>query len=264
MPSTNPPQSHLKVRRETFLPERMRDAARARLAKDLYEVHSKIFSGVSLEGFIAHVVEPPAEYTAIRVFRSGPDKLVGYCAFHRFARVIEGRRTIVLRAEAGLLPEYRGQAVAHWFGMLGALLEKLKHPFQRVVYLGTLVHPSSYRFFCKYFPSVYPSHGQNASSHRHTLAVALADSFQDPAVDPENPLVRDVGWITDQTLEHPAFISRSGRADIDYFEKVNPGYSSGHGLVVIVPVTMTSVGGAIARRFIEILHGYIGRRKVPL
>lgn len=252
------------VSRRTVHPSRMAPDERARFARELYRVHARIFSGVSFEEFVAHVVEPPAELTAIQVFHGAGGALVGYCAFHRFVRRIQGRHTIVLRLEAGLLPEYRGKAMAHWFGMLGALKEKLRHPLARVMYLGTLVHPSSYRFFCKYFPVVFPRRNQHVPPRIHALAVALADSFADPPSDPTNPMVRDVGWVTIETLEHPAMVSRHARADIEFFEVENPGYGRGDGLVVVVPVTLVNVGTAIGRRLVEIAHGWLRRRQSPL
>ncbi|PRY71402.1 hypothetical protein [Marivita geojedonensis] len=237
---------------------------RLRFARELYAVHSQIFSGVSFERFVSHVLEPTAECTKIQVYRDFAGKLVGYCAFHRFAREFDGRRTIVLRAEAGLLPKYRGKAIAHWFGMLGALKEKLRHPFLHVIYFGTLVHPSSYRFFCKYFPDVFPRHGAEALPTTFRTAIELAESFGDPTVDPRDPLIREVGWITKNTLEHPALISDDALYDIHYFETRNPGYSKGHGLVVMVPVTFSNVGQAIITRVTEAILGWIRRRPARL
>lgn len=253
-----------RVSRRTLVPADMSADERARFARDLYAVHSHIFSGVSMERFASHVVEPPAEHTAIQVFEDETGRLVGYCAFHRYARALNGEPVIVLRAEAGLLPEYRGKALAHWFGMFGALREKLRHPFTRVFYFGTLVHPSSYRFFCKYFPTIFPRHDQDAPDDIRALAIAVADSWEDPAVSPDAPLVRDVGWVTIETLEHPAFISDEGRADIRYFETVNPGYTRGHGLVVLLPVTLGNVSRAILKRVTQIVAGWLRRRRHPL
>ncbi|WP_316653043.1 hypothetical protein [Ovoidimarina sediminis] len=233
-------------------------------SRDLYAVHCQIFSGVSFKSFSSHVLQPPAEHTQIQIYRDGTGDLIGYCAFHRFVRDLDGDRVIVLRAEAGLLPQYRGKAIAHWFGMLGALREKLRHPFTRVIYLCTLVHPSSYRFFCKYFPTVFPRRGKEMSPEANEIAVALAESFEDPAVDPSKPLVRDVGWVTKKTLEHPAFLSDEGINDVHYFELLNPDYRRGHGLVVLVPVTIGNVGQAILKRTSETLSGWIRRRPSPL
>lgn len=256
--------SRRPVFRETVVPAEMTDEEKKRCARDLYTVHSKIFSGVSFERFTSHVIEPPAEHTEIQVYRGASGELVGYCAFHRFSREIGGRPLKVLRAEAGLLPEYRGRAIAHWFGMQGALREKLRHPFRRVIYFGTLVHPSSYRFFCKYFPRVFPHHNRKMSSTSHGVAVSLAESFDNPAVDPDNPLVRDVGWVTKKTLEHPALVSAQGLDDVEHFRNLNPGYARGHGLVVLVPVTIRNVGQAILTRIWETFVGWLRRRPAPL
>ena len=264
MTSAKPDRLPERVVRKTLFPANMAKSERKQFARELYAVHSRIFSGVSLKDFTSHVVEPQAELTAIQVFFDQSGQLVGYCAFHRFTRELERRRVVVLRAEAGLLPQYRGRAFAHWFGMLGALREKLRHPFARVFYFGTLVHPSSYRFFCKYFPTVFPRRDNERSVAMRELAIALADSFEASPVDAHTPLVRDVGWVTRETLEHPALISEQGQADVHYFETTNPGYVEGHGLVVLVPVTFSNVGYAILKRFSEIILGMARRRHFPL
>lgn len=252
------------LRRIRIVPSTLSDLERARFARELYAVHSRIFAGSTLESFVDHVIDCPAEHTAIEIYRDECDTLIGYCALHRFARVIEGRPITVLRAEAGLLPEFRGLGLAHWFGMTGALREKLRHPLSRVVYFGTLVHPSSYRFFCKYFPTVFPRRGLDMPTAYRALALALADTFDDPAVDAADPLVRDVGWITTETLEHPAFGSKRAVEDTRFFEASNPGYKVGHGLVVLVPVTFNNVGTAVLRRIREMVVGRFAWNRAPL
>lgn len=237
------------------------------LTERLYAVHSAIFSGVSRDRFVTHVIDPPAARTVIQTYAGEGGGLVGYCAFHRYYRTIRGRRTAVLRIEAGLLPEYRGRAAAHWFGMLNALGEKLRHPFTPMVYFGTLVHPSSYRFFCKYFPRIYPRREGVTSADTTSLALEVAETFNDPPVRAENPLVRAVGWVTIEKT-HGAGLHRPQRPwrqpDVLFFKEVNPGYHAGHGLVVLVPVTFANVGTAILRRLREVVRGWRTRRHIPI
>lgn len=248
------------VGRETIEPSRLSPSARLLFGKRLYSIHTEIFAGVSEQNFFEHVIDPPAERTKVQVYHGKNGGLVGYCALHRFIRSIRDRETIVLRVEAGLRPEYRGRGTAHWFGMIGALIEKLRHPLTPVYYLGTLVHPSSYRFFSKYFPRVYPHPAHGMPEKIEALTLELAASFPDPPVDPADPLVRRVGWITIEESPDQALSAQENPPDVQYFKARNPGYPEGHGLVVLVPVTFSNVTRAILRRIAEILRQRLGAR----
>ena len=246
--------------RRLVAPAQMQETERADLARALYEVHRKIFSGVSAEEFRCHVVDPPAEHTVIQLYTGADGRIVGYCAFHRFRRHVLGRNAIVLRAEAGLLPQYRGRGMTYGFGAIRALREKLKHPFTPVYYLGTLVHPSSYHLFCKYFPLVYPHPGLDTPSHMRDAALELADSFTDPAVSEADPFVRDVGWVTIESQQEKALKQRADRADVQFFKARNPGFTTGHGLVVVLPMTFGNIAASMLARLREQVVHALTRR----
>lgn len=246
------------------VPARLSAAERDRLARRLFAVHGKVFSGVSYKNFCAHVIAPPAEATVIRLFLGADGGLVGYCAVHRFRRALGGRTAIVLRAEAGLLPEYRGRGATYGFGILYALVTRLAHPFRPVYYLGTLVHPSSYHLFCKYFPQVYPRPGRATPPAMATLARDLADSFADPAVTADDPFVRAVGWVTIESPQERALSGRDDREDVRFFKARNPGYIRGEGLVVVVPMTFRNLALAGLARMRERLATAVTRRRAEL
>jgi hypothetical protein len=246
------------------VPSRLDGGARALLAKRLYAVHCRIFSGVTYEQFLSHVVEPLAQTTVIQLFLSSSGETIGYCAVHLYQRTVNARDALVLRAEAGLLPEYRGRGATYGFGIRCAMAEKLRHPATPIYYLGTLVHTSSYHLFCKYFPIVFPSFKGDSTAVSRDIALELADSFPDPAVDPGDPLVRDVGWVTIETRTEKELNLRGDRPDVAFFKTRNPGYTKGHGLVVVVPITFRNVMTALFRRFMELVVVKIGRRKPDL
>jgi len=233
------------------VPARLSAQQRADLTQALFTVHKRIFTGVPLQDFRRHVVEPPAEKTVIQLYFAANGELVGYCSFHRFRRQVQGRRAIVLRTEAGLVPDYRGRGETYGFGIMQAVVEKLRHPFTPVYYLGTLVHPSSYHLFCKYFPRLFPSPFCKTPPGMQNLARALADSFPDPPVNKSDPLIRAVGWRTIETAQEHALIQRGDRTDVTYFRSRNPGYTAGHGLVVVVPITLFNILGALFARLHE-------------
>lgn len=253
------PQPCRIVGRITVDPSRLSKADHDALGKRLFAIHRQIFSAVTEEKFRTHVLEPPADRTTVQMYLGADGEVVGYYALHRYRRCIGGRNMIVLRAEAGLRPEYRGRGTTYWFGMIRALFEKLRHPFTPVYYLGTLVHTSSYHLFFKYFPHIYPHPEHGIPDQLRALALELADSFPDPAVDEADPLVRDVGWITIETPQEKAPDLRGDLPDVRYFKQRNPGYTQGHGLVVLVPITFVNVVAAIMRRLSELARLLLGR-----
>ena len=235
------------------------DSEQSELGEKLYEVHCRVFSGVSEEQFTSHVITPPAAKTVIRLYIAENEELAGYCAVHTFKRRLRGRNILVLRAEAGLRPEYRGRGSTYWFGMVRAVAEKLRHPFVPVYYLGTLVHTSSYHLFCKYFPVVFPHPFGNNQPGLREDAVEMIEGFSDPAVHSSDSLVRDVGWVTIESPQEQELGRFENYADVAFFKERNPGYRKGHGLVTVVPMTFSNLARALAARISEVISTRLGR-----
>ena len=248
------------ARRRTVYPGRMSEPEIAALSAQLYAVHSLIFDGSTAEGFRAHVVEPAAEDTRIQLFLDDDGAVIGYCALHLFRRKVLGRESLVLRAEAGLCPDYRGRSMTYGIGIARAAEVKLRHPFTPFYYLGTLVHTSSYHLFCKYFPQIFPHHSRDDPPRLRQIAQELIESFDDPAVSEHDPFVRDVGWVTIETNAEKSLNRRGDRSDVRFFKARNPGYPQGHGLVVVVPLTVANTTAALLALVAELgLHAF-GRR----
>lgn len=250
--------------RRVVFPGRLSEPERAELSRPLYEVHRRIFAGVSAEEFRRHVVDAPAESTVIQLYLASDGQIIGYCAFHRYRRRVQGRNAIVLRAEAGLMPEYRGRGATFGFGIIRAVAEKLRHPFTPIYYLGTLVHTSSYHLFCKYFPQVFPDPARETQNDMREVARELIDSFSDPPVSEADPFVRRVGWVTIESPREKALNRRGDRRDVEFFKARNPGYTEGNGLVVVVPITVGNVSAALLSRLHEVVLIAFGRRQAAL
>ncbi len=233
------------------MPAELSACERRALSNKLYSVHQKIFAGVSAEEFHQHVIEPPAEATSIQLYCAADQSVIGYCAVHRYRRQVHGRSVIVLRAEAGLAPRFRGRGATYGFGIVRALTEKLSHPFTPVYYLGTLVHTPSYHLFCKYFRRIFPHPNVKPPANTQEIARQLIESFSDPAVRPEDPFVRDVGWVTIETPQEKRLNERLDPSDVQYFKLRNPGFTKGHGLVVLIPMTWFNLLGALLSRLYE-------------
>ncbi|WP_257459150.1 cyclic nucleotide-binding domain-containing protein [Archangium lipolyticum] len=232
-----PPITHSDV----VVPKSMSPEERSSLTDALYEVHRQIFDGVERESFRKYVIDSKADHTWIQLHKNEAGETVGYFALHIFEKQFGGVPTAVFRAEAGSLRAYRGGNANARFGLKMALSYLLKHPGRRAFYLGSLVHPSSYSLFAKYFGEVWPRREQETPPELLGFMDELATEFGLERVDPANPLVREVGWRTRETEMEREYWLHCDKPPARYFVEANPGYVEGHGLVTVVPITVPNL-----------------------
>lgn len=169
--------------------------------------------------------------------------MVGYCAVHLFEMPSNNNRVLgIFRAEAGLLVGYRGTGMTLWFGAKQAFRYKALHPFRTVALFAMPVHPSSYHMLTKYFWRCYPYPGRRVPERWRLLLLNLAESSGLEAVDPSDPMVRQVGWVTTENEADVAGWQSSRQEDVQFYLARNPNYRQGHGLAMIAPL---SVGNLI-------------------
>ena len=222
-------------------PTRLSPTQRDVVFRRLYRIHQQIFAGVSIESFTSYLVRPDAIRTRIQVYRNEIGDVVGYCAVHLFKRVVDKRTIGIVRAEAGLLPGYRGTSATLWFGGRETLRYKMLHPLTPTVLFATPVHPSSYHMLSRYLWRSYPYPGRKTPPWVQRLLEALIDTSGSPPVDPADPLLRDVGWITRETAEDREKLHASTEPDIQYYLRRNPSYGGGVGLAMIAPLFATNL-----------------------
>ena len=236
------PQEQLTT--ETFLVQGEPDASVSKLADELFLTHDRIFGGLDKATFIRYLLRSGAADTKLRIYRWNHDEIVGYAVVHRYRENISGKSTTIFRAEAGFLPEYRAHGRTFYFFALELLKYLLSHPTERIFYLGMLVHPSSYVVFARYFDDMYPKAGREIPEDMLRLMVDMADFFAVRPVDPSDPLIRKIGW---RTREEKPYWRSTHDPDVMFFRDRNPDYSLGHGLVVLVPITISNMARALLR-----------------
>ena len=234
-------------------PDALTPAARERLVDELYGVHSEVFDGVDRAQFRKYVVCSPAQATWIDVFRDDDDRAVGYLALHRFDLTHEGRSLAVFRAEAGMLRAYRGKTSIGSLLVTKILAYRLRYPTRAIFYFGSLVHPSSYHGIARFGVRMWPHPERRVPPAVESLMTRLGERFGLDAVDPARPLVRDVGWITRDTDQERAYWERCSKPTARFFVEANPGYGLGHGLLTLVPLTLSNLGlGALRWLWMQI------------
>jgi len=215
------------------------------LADELYNVHRQVFGGVSRDTFAEQVLGDGSSRTRICIYRDEGGQAVGYFALYRHATTFAGQECTVLRADAGLMPAYRGKASTWRFGIRETLRYRCRHPFERMFFFELLVHPSSYCLFAERFPEIHPSRKRETGPELLQGMAALADGFGFPS-EKGAPLIRFSGWFTKETEEDKRKWRASSDRDARFFLERNPGYGKGDGLAVLIPLSFANILGAIA------------------
>jgi hypothetical protein len=151
-----------------------------------------------------------------------------------------------MRAESGILREYRGSSISLIIGFEEALKYRFLHPFKQLYYLGTFVHPRVYRMFGKFFQEIYPDCNNSIPESSLEFMLALVGSFNVPAIDKDSPLVRDVGWITINSTEEKKAWQKDQDIWVRNYIRQNPDYGRGYGLTVLVPLTLKNMITSLA------------------
>jgi len=235
------------VRSEAVVPRQMSAAARGELADALLSVYSEIFAGATREYIVHGIVEPDSEFTTILLHYSAGGRIVGYFAIHCFERRFRGVATTVVRSSVGMLRAFRGRnANIGW--ALGVLLRRrLAHPGRPMYGMGAMVHPSSYLQVARYVDVFWPRPDEPVPADMLAFIVELADEFQMPRIDPEQPLVRAGSMPTRETEAERDHWLRSDKPAARFFVAMNPAYSQGHGLVTMFPITAAMLAGIASR-----------------
>ncbi len=147
--------------------------------------------------------------------------------------VFQYSKACVIRAESGILPEYRGSNQSIPFLTRQVLRYKLLNPGKRLLFLDTLIHPSSYALVTKYVDDVWPCHCDLESHHVKFLEHLIAQfSFKRSSND---PLVVDTGWTTTEADQERARWATHSNPNVRFFLDRNPEYHKGNGLITGIP-----------------------------
>ena len=226
---------------------------------NLYDLHQQIFDGVDRDSFIDYVVDSPAEWTRICIYKNSQNDWVGYCAVHRFRKQVAKRKLVVFRAEAGILREYRGRSMTLWFGFGEAIKYHLRHPFKSIYYLGSFVHPAVLYMFSRYIHEFYPRPGVAIPAKIKRLMLKLAEIFHLESIEDQHELVRSIGWITIEPKADRDFWQHHQNPTVKFYIGTNPDYVNGNGLLTLMPLTFSNIFLSLFRFLIAKLKRTIRR-----
>lgn len=234
-------------------PTTLSPSARDQLARDLFAVQDQIFAGVSFDEFRGYMVDSPAQRTRIQCFRDAETRaVVGYAATHVFTLEVAGETVDLMRAEVGLLPAWRGQSVAGTLLLTEGARLAARSMVRPAFFLACPVHPASYLAAARGSQHLWPRPERTTPPEVQFVMDQLdATIGLTRPVDAVGAGVRKVGWTTRQDAAEQAYWAERSDDLVRYYVEQNPGYTRGDGLLVVAPVSLTSVVDAastLARR----------------
>jgi len=233
--------SEKKVKIISVEPKKIPKDKLNKLIESLYSLHCKIFDGVDRNTFIHYVISPTAKHTKIHMFKNIEGELVGYFSFHHFEKKINQKRIIVLRGEAGILPDYRRKHNVIAEIIKDSLLSKLRYMFREVYVLDSFVHPVIYYSAAKNAYRLYPNYRYKTPQRIETLMLKLAPEFYLTEIDKNAPFVRDIGWITKESDVDRRRLKNSKKKEIQFYLEQVPNYDKGFGLETFIPLSLVNV-----------------------
>ena len=207
------------------------------LLEKLYPTHCRVFAGDEWSDFEARVIKPAAFRTRLLILKDkASHQPVGYTGVYFFKVDFKGESRTVVSTPMVIEREHRGSAsFAKWIAQEG-LSYKVAHPFEKLYIANCIVHPSSYIFMSRGMGRVYPHWELSTSSDTVEFMGLIADTFGYPPVDPKDPLIRLYPDSVDDSEEEKERWEQSQRPEVAFFRERNPGYASGHGLMVAGPL----------------------------
>ena len=134
------------------------------------------------------------------------------------------------------------------------------HPTRPILYLGMLLHPTSYLFFTKYGGDIWPNYKRTMPPEISTLLADLSTTFGLTATQPENPFAVYVGVSTQETEEEGLYWRTCDKPYARFFVQSNPHYSAGYGLLTLMPFST----GAFLRSLARFVRDRAQRNLEPL
>ena len=214
----------------------MNEQDKEKIINELYLINSKIFSGVDLNEMKNFLTNPKADRIKYLVYRDKYGNAVGYTAIIFFLLKMEGGLKGIINATIGILPEFRGGIKGpKKFFLFESVKWKCRHPTVPLYIVEGNVHPASYLLLVRDLPRLWPRPGDDGSPEMQKLLLTVADILDMKCPDPKRPFVRDLVWTTVENEYERAYWANSRMPEIRDYISRNPNYSSGEGLLYILP-----------------------------
>jgi hypothetical protein len=217
------------------------------LVAEMVDIVLATFEGPTREMVEQRVVfrEPDANFA---LFERG-DQLIGFVSYLITRVEVDGRSWGVLDAGAYLRPDARGLGVhiAQRI-VLHALRFKLRHLATPLCCVGIATTPAAYRLASKTVPALTPRPGSEPAPHIARLVDTVMRQRGYQQVDGD-PFRVHVGMTIKPRDEArlDRFVQQAASPAVPFFVQRNPGYRTGHWLVVHIPMGLRDLSRAVTR-----------------
>lgn len=228
-----------------FRPNALTSIEKDILVSSIFEVHKFIFSIPDKDDFIKYILPHDEHESVVIVHYNAKNIVIGYCFMHFFIKDLAGESTTILRMEMGMLEAYRHNNSNMYYIIKHVIDYWVRNKSRPIYFLGSLVHPSSYSLAIKILGEQYVHPSIINDKNRDIIATQLSRVFYMKPVDPLNPFVVHVGWITKEHVIYKNSFAYSAKASVQFFIKNNPEYGQGYGLVTVIPINFKTARKAL-------------------
>jgi hypothetical protein len=201
----------------------------------IIELIASSFKGVDSQAYFQRYFNNPAFYQrCVRLFYQ-QDQLVGYCLL-TFRKNTDN--SIVMGASAAFLASYRGNNNTFAFSFLWALKTWLSHINHNLYYLDTMLSPAMYRAMGKKVAFIYPNPAMTETEIQ--LYQALVPDAE-PSPWQNLACLKTVGRSTNYSDDEVQSLKASSKAEIAFYCQLNPRFSEGSALLVLIPVNLKQI-----------------------
>lgn len=211
------------------------------LRPELYKLCQQIFDHVPIKEFKYYVTDSQADKTYLRLYYNSDQELVGFFALHVFDLKEEKRKTLVFRAQAGLIQEYRRSRINMYFSLFIILRYRIAHPFSKIYCFLAILSPSMYGVIAKYLKHCTPRYDSKATDHEKKLIARLKKKFNFEKEGSTEFWISPNNWISRSSDNETSFWQNSTNPHIQFYLRNNPEYYKGSGLMTLVPFSWKNI-----------------------
>ncbi|MBD1584631.1 hypothetical protein [Pseudoalteromonas sp. S16_S37] len=191
------------------------------------------FANVHPQDYLAKYFDNADSYQKKLRLYYHQNTLVGYCLL----TFSEQMNTVVIRASAAFLPDYRQGGNTFSFSLRESIKSWLKSPWRKHYYADTMLSPAMYRAIAKKTGIIWPHKGCELPSDlferfNATGLVSMANSLR---------CLVNVSRSTNYSEQDLAALRASTKQEIQYYCHINPDFDKGVALFVIIPVNLRQI-----------------------
>jgi hypothetical protein len=179
------------------------------------------------------------EHQRTALFRSAADRaLVGMASLDVYPVEFERRRLAVIYTSHVLLqPRYRGHNLIQRLGLRMFLGARARWPLRPIYWFFDTFSYKSYLLLPRNFREFWPRHDRATPAWEHALLNHLAIRTYGVAWQPDRGVVTRSGRKRLRPEVAPLEAKLVGGADVEYFDRANPGHAEGDMLVCLCPLS---------------------------